>query len=139
MCCSPSPALRERMATPGSQSGGGGGGASRGLSKENADVLGDEHVLVEGYLAAADEQPAADPAQSIAPRPDVKILLGLRAAAVDDEIGMHLELGGCVAGGDLDIGNQVTGAGRRILRPGHAGLQSCDATLQCLFGLVQYG
>src|SRR5467141_2641727 len=41
------------------------------------------------------EQPAADPAQSIAPRPDVKILLGLRPAAVDDEIGMHPKLGGC--------------------------------------------
>src|SRR5207248_50111 len=81
------------------------------------------------YLAAADAQRAADAAQNVAPGPDVEILLGLRAAAVDDEVRVDLEIRRSIARSELDIGDQVAGAGRRVLRPSHAGLQPRDAAL----------
>src|SRR6267154_3423188 len=76
-------------------------------SEENADVFGRKHVLVEGQLAAGDLPGAVDAAKDILPPADVKVLFALRPAAVDDEVGVDLEVRPRLAGGDLDIGDHV--------------------------------
>jgi hypothetical protein len=56
-------------------------------SKEDADVLGRQHILVEGELAAGDPQYAVDPTQHIASRADIEALLGFPPGCFDSITG----------------------------------------------------
>src|SRR6516225_80398 len=68
------------------------GPARPGGSKEDADVLGQQHVLVESDLAAGDLPGASDAPKDIPSGADVEVLLGLRPAAIDQEIRVNLDL-----------------------------------------------
>src|SRR2546428_3887013 len=92
--------------------------------KENADVLGRQHVLVEGQLASGDLQPAIDSAQQILPAADIEILLALGPAAIDDEVGIRHQFRRRLALGHLDIADHMAGARRRGPGPGPARLQA---------------
>src|SRR5262249_55425991 len=106
-------------------------------SEKDADVLCRQYILVEGELAQRDLPLAVDTAEQVLPGPDIKVLLGLRPAAVDDEVRMDLELGGAVARFDIDVGDQMPGARWRVFGPGHAGVEAGDPRRQRLLGFVE--
>jgi hypothetical protein len=82
------------------------------LLKEDADVFGRQHVLVGDQFAMGDPPHPVNPPQHVPSCADVEIVLGLRAAPVNDEIGVDLEFGFCVGWLDPDIDEQVAGARR---------------------------
>src|SRR3984893_17217340 len=106
-------------------------------SEENTHVLGRQYVLVQHQLAAGDLPGAVDAPQYILAGADKEVLFGFGAAAVDDEIRINLQLGIRVARLDLDMGDQVAGARRRVFCPRHAGVETGDAAGERLFGFVE--
>src|SRR5262245_59389871 len=79
--------------------------STREISEEDADVLGQQYVLVEDDLAARNLPGSGGTAQYILARTDVKVLLGLATAAVDEEIRIDLDLARRLARFDLDVAN----------------------------------
>ena len=61
-------------------------------SEEDAQVLGRQHVLIKDHPAACDLPRAVDTPQPVLAGADIEILLGLAAAAVDDEIAVDRQL-----------------------------------------------
>src|SRR5229473_467554 len=110
-----------------------------GILKEDADVFRQQHVLVEDQLAVRDLPFSVDASQDIPPGADVEILLGLGAAAVDDEVGIDPELRVHIARFDLDIADHVAGSRWWVLCPGHAGIEARDPAAQRLLGFVEDG
>jgi hypothetical protein len=51
-----------------------------------------QHILLEGQLAAGDLPRPVDAAQDILPPADIKIFFALRPTAVNDEVGISVEL-----------------------------------------------
>src|SRR5207248_1646517 len=105
--------------------------------KEDADIFGRQHVLVEHQPAAGDLPGAIFAAQQVAAGADKKILFAGRPAAIDDEVAIDRQLGLVVARLDLDIGEQVAGARWRVFRPGHAGIEPRNAGGKRLLVLIE--
>src|SRR5262245_12568385 len=92
-------------ATAGLKAGRGGlrkGAGVGGLLEEDADVLRQEHVLIEDQLPMRDLPSAVDGSQEVLARAEVEVLLRLRSCPIDEKVGVDPKLGGGVAGLHLD-------------------------------------
>src|SRR5208283_195442 len=100
--------------------------SSQPISEKIAQVARQQHRLLEENLAVRDLKGSFHPPQHVAARSDPRILFGIEPRAIKMEIRFHFELAAAVAN-DSHVGDQVTRARRRILRPRPSTLELRDA------------
>src|SRR5262249_18657823 len=109
------------------------------MLKENADVLGQQDVLVENNFAAGNLPGPINTPEDILPSANVEVLLDLAAGAVHQVVGVDFELGRCISLFHLDVANDMAGPGGWILGPGHPRVKARNAGTQSGLGLVENG
>src|SRR5581483_7582497 len=99
------------------------------ISEEHAQVLGIERRLVEHHPAAGDlpADTPVDTAQQVLTGADEELDVVLEPGPVEQEVAVDLELLRVLGRDDAHVGEEVPGARRRVLGPGHAGLEPDDA------------
>src|SRR5262245_56805903 len=105
--------------------------------KKAANVFGRKNELRQEYLSIGDAPVVIGAPQDVVSTTNVRVLLRLAPAAIQNEVRVHDDLRVRVPVDYGDVGENVTGVGRRILRPGHAGFETRDALLQRLLRLIE--
>jgi hypothetical protein len=63
---------------------------AHGALKEDADVFGQQHILVEDDFAAGDLPGTVNFPQDILPAANIEVLFGFRSVAVHEKVGVNL-------------------------------------------------
>src|SRR4029077_7160925 len=106
--------------------------------EEDAQVLVEQNVGIEHDRAPGDLPSAVHPAQHVLATAGEDLVVGLQMRAIDQERGPRLHL----APGQrrhLEVADQVAGARRRILGPGHPGVEAGHPHLEVALVLLENG
>src|SRR2546425_1896032 len=111
------------------------------ISKEERQVLREQHALVQDDPAARDPPASVHAAQQVFALADEDVGLRLDAVAVDEEPALDRDLGGSGAVGarakDLHVRDHVTDPRGRLLRPVDAGEDLLHAAGERVLALVE--